>query len=660
MHSNSYKGVWGAAGSILRAVAIITTSFIHASPTQAQTANATTTTIYKTVENTHTITSLLDLCGTGLPQCNQIVWSTLVSNTSTPTSSSTISTPAATSISAPTGGFVLEEILGSLYFQFDDDTGRTVLALPGKARLVSLSLVEDVETLLQNSRNPSEIVFARYNASANAANKALGQEPARVLSVLREIRHTADIENDLISSDFVGDWVWNTTNGQVELHSQGRRWVIYKVAEVADSQILRRQGFTERAGSYNLYLLPADFQPKEDGPLQQAQLTANADERYATSYFSSITTTSSSSIGPSTIIVPASSLDSSSSHSSSGFETTQTSSSSTVPDAYDIITSLSLQGYCSSILSYTSPIATTTSVSTSITTDFYASFTEPSSTSMVTTETSGETSITSFISAAVETRRRDIAASKRSPEDDLSSYPSSSILSACSKAVTSPTGTIIETISSSEISVASEVTLSTTLLGVANGTATTTIPIVTETIPAIGAYKFVYNDPSDHSGTYYGQYITGEQIGPSYMKPSTDRPTVNWSPYYFEAVDSYGLSREYRIGALVLTTGLFWDAAGSDDAQSSVGDYAVREDLITSPLTQHPIYFKINSTTSVFTPDDSKNPVSNGVFWVCSTPGYIPLYFADPAIFTTLFDYQSAIVDDGCVNTGLSALQGGY
>ncbi|KAK6518183.1 hypothetical protein TWF506_005342 [Arthrobotrys conoides] len=659
---NSHRGIREHTSLVLRTVALFA-SLTLPDHTKAQTLspNYTITTVYETVENTYTITSTLSSCDiwTGLPQCNELVWPTLASNSTSTTTyttppPSTVSTldPAITSISAPRGGFVLEEAFGGLYFQLDDDTGRVVLAAPGQDRLVSLTLGDNVENLLQNSRDRSEIVFLRYNATAN---QALEQESASVSSLLREIRHTVDTAGTLQSSDYVGEWVWNTTIGQVELNQNGRRWIIYKVAGNANSPALRsRDGLAKRENFYDLYMLPNDILVPEDSILQKAQFIANEDSRYETSYFSSLKATSTVS-------------QSSSLSATKTISTTDSSSttSSTMLDAYDVITSLGLEGYCSSILSYNSQTTTITSTSISLSTSYYALFTDPSSISTSTT-TAGESSATVFISASVGTRKRDFTANQRSPEDQLTGYPTNSILSACSKAASSPTGTITETASSLTFSDVIEPISSTTQFGIGNTTATTTIPVVTETVKAIGGYKLVYNDLSDHSGPYYGQYIsntTGNPIG--YTGATVDIPSLKWSPYYFETIRSYGLTRKYEIpGGQTLLTVLIWLGAGGPNAQGSVGDYSVYEFPVNGLQNSDyvPIYFNFNSTTVVMTPDNSNNPVSDPTFWICGAGGSNMMFLADAATLMALADFDAVINNPAadCINSGLTALQGGF
>ncbi|KAK6501391.1 hypothetical protein TWF481_009231 [Arthrobotrys musiformis] len=685
MSSSQFRKENSSRASRRRTSSVLQTALTIASlacPHQArgQTSDPTTSTIYTTVENTLTITSTLGSCSTwtGLPQCDQVVWGNFASNVSTSSdlilTTTTSTNPATTSIAAPRGGFVLEETLGGIYFQLDDDTGRAVLAATGQDRFVALTLQENVENLLQNARDSSEILFLRYNASAN---QALEQESTEVLSLLREIRHTLDAEGDIQSSDYVGEWVWNTTTGQVELHQDGIRWIIYEVGDVANSPIRNRDPkFANRANFYDLYMLPADIEVSENSTLQTAQFVANDEDRYVTSYFSSIDSeaTSSETGTITTTSGPVSSSGGTSSRSSgSGSNTTPRStfnsgsslaSSSASIDVYDIITSLSLEAYCSSILSYTSPVITTTSTLTSTSTSYYAFSTEPSSTS-TSTKTIGDTSVTTFVSASAATAKRDLNldASRRSPEDELTGYPSGSILSACSRAASSPTGTATETSTASAYSDISEPASSTTQFGIANATTTTYVPIFTEVVPAIGAYKFIYKDLSDHSGTYYGQYITGAyDNSPGYSKASTSRPVLNWSLYYFESVGSYGLIRTYSGGGESMDTVLVWTGAGGGEPEDTVNKFVVYEYPLSTVIDgtgdYRPIYFKLDPTTLVISPDDAHNPVSNGTFWACTLS--LPLYFANPTIFMALGDFDTVIGTSDCVNTGLTALQGGY
>ncbi|KAF3112840.1 hypothetical protein TWF102_004234 [Orbilia oligospora] len=648
-----------APGSILRNAAILAIlSLSDSAKAQTSSLNYTTTIVYETVKNAHTITSTLDSCDTGLPQCNQLVWPTFVSNFSTTTisqSSAISSTQDATtsSISAPRGGFVLEETLSGFYFQLDDDTGRAILAAPGRDRLVPLTLAENVENLLQNSRNPFEILFLRYNASAI---QALQQESTSVLSLLREIRHTVDTADTLQSSDYVGEWIWNTTVGQVELHQNQRRWIIYKLAGTLNSTIarMRSRELVKRANFYDLYMLPADIPIPENSRLQKAQFIANNVDMKLHIFLRL------------NQLLQVRVYSGYNSGSDSNLATSQTVSSSTVPDAYDIITSLGLEAYCSLILSYNSHTTTTTSTSTSISTSYYALFTDPSSTSTSTT-TAGDTSVTRFVTASAGTQKRHIPADKRSLENDLTNYPSSSILSACSRAASSPTGIITRIISSSAFSSVVEPTSSTTEFGVANGTATSSVPIVTETIAAIGAYKLVNNDVSNHAGTYYGHYITG--IYPNaagYEMSSADRPVLNWTPYYFATTKSYGITREYNNGGQTVITVLVWLQAGTSKANNRVDDYGLYEypldNLLDINISEHhAVYFKLNSTTLLFTPDNESNPVSDPVFWVCpgalTGDGTFPLYYADAATFMVCSDYGSLIATSDCVRTDLTALQ---
>ncbi|KAK6358126.1 hypothetical protein TWF730_007481 [Orbilia blumenaviensis] len=659
--------------SFLRTATIIITSFGCIDYARAQGSNQTTLTIYETVQNTNTITSIIADCETWtrLPQCDQVTWPIIASNTSTsasaiiPISSSTVSTPATTSISAPQGGFVLEDSLFSLYFQFDDDTGRAVLADPGQDRLVALSLEENDENLLQNYRDPSEIVFARYNASENSL---LGLESTYILSTLREIRYTADKNRELQDSDYVGEWVWNTETGQVELYQNGKRWLIYKIINTTGSPILPNRGLTKRGGFYNLYLLPADIAVSQDSVLQRAEFAANNANRYDTSGFSSLKTTSTlaslsvsaststsfSKTGTATISPTGGNPSTSISSSVSG------STSTTVPDAYDLITSLSLEGYCTSLLSYASPITTTTSISTSISTSYYALFTGPSTTS-TSTKTVGDTTTTVFVTNTMTARRaqRDLDAGERSPEDELTSYPSNSIISACSRAVVSPTGMTTDVILSTDFSYVSEPTSSTIKSGVANDTTSSIVPIFTETIAAIGAYKLVHSDLSDHSGTYYGQYLTGIYDNtPGYTKASLTRPELNWMLLYFETVGSYALVRRYSYGDQSIQAILTWAGEGDFESITDVALYEFPLDNFLSQADRHAVYFHLNSTTLVLTPDNQNNPTSDPVFYICSDSMLI--FFVDETKITTLDGYDEFAANEFCVNTGLTAVQGGF
>ncbi|KAK6532523.1 hypothetical protein TWF281_006711 [Arthrobotrys megalospora] len=246
------------------------------------------------------------------------------------------------------GGFVLEDSLRGLYLQFDNgNPGKVVLSTAGEDRLVALRLEGTGDRLLQNDRDLAEIAFLRYNASANAA---FTQESTRILSMLREIRHGVDADSNIHSTDYLGEWAWNTTTGQLELHQNGRGWVIYQIPTTTSSPRMQDRNLAGSTNSYNLYMLPADIPVSADSVLQKAQFIANDVKRYETSYFSSLPVTQSSTRTnskfttipvSSSLVAPSSAAPSST---APGSTTSLVSGSSTaLPDAYDVITSLQLE-----------------------------------------------------------------------------------------------------------------------------------------------------------------------------------------------------------------------------------------------------------------------------------------------------------------------------
>ncbi|KAK6532524.1 hypothetical protein TWF281_006712 [Arthrobotrys megalospora] len=254
---------------------------------------------------------------------------------------------------------------------------------------------------------------------------------------------------------------------------------------------------------------------------------------------------------------------------------------------------------------------------------------------------------------------RALRPSKRSPEDELTNYPESSILSACSKAAISPTEIITGTVSDSTIVAASEPTSSTTVFGIVNGsdTTTATVPVATETIPAIGSYKVVHGDLSDQSGAYYGQYFADYTPGSlsSLLFTSTKSISLELIPFYFDTVGSYSFMTIYETDDEIFHAILCWQGAGKPNNGE---DSSVASLLLQIPIETvysrgfHPVYFNINFTTLVATPDNANNPMSNPSFWYCD--GHI--YYVDASNFIRTSDYN--IISQRCVDTSLTALQG--
>ncbi|KAI5203383.1 hypothetical protein E4T39_04233 [Aureobasidium subglaciale] len=185
---------------------------------------------------------------------------------------------------------------------------------------------------------------------------------------------------------------------------------------------------------------------------------------------------------PSSSSTTSASLSSSSSTSASSSSSSFTSSSSpsSTADAYDVITSSTLQPFCSNLLQYTTPISTATVTSTITSTTIQTgTATETTSTTQfdVSTQsdfvtiTASTTTTTTTTASAMSARKRDNVATPSA----LASYADGAISSACSRVVPLPqTSTTTVQISQTTISTV-DVLITTTTTAISTTLSTSTI-----------------------------------------------------------------------------------------------------------------------------------------------------------------------------------------
>ncbi|KAF3225290.1 hypothetical protein TWF191_005340 [Orbilia oligospora] len=485
----------------------------------AQYSLTTTTTVFATVGNHKTVTSILGDCATwdGLPGCNEVTWvprssPSRSSGSGSGPSTSTSTTSSIVPIPTPGEAFVLhgQGIYNSLYVQFDDNTGRAVLANIGTSRFVSFRLDGENNGLLQNAQDPTELVFARLNSSANSATFA--EESKRVRSVIREVHYTAGIQKSLTRSDYLTKWFWNSTTGALELSYNGKKsWEFYHVKGSGSHR--------KRAPSFSLYLLPDGFSVPRGSSMEKVLLAPKGTRRYSSLL-------SSASPAPTTRIIfsgttrlalissasstgsPATSISSTSASSESSSSPSSVRSSSSAIDAYDAITQFGLENFCTEFLSYTAPVAIVTVTCTSYSTSYYAAATE-ASTEITSTNTVGRsTSVT-----IIPTRRRLIRSQmdplqfqERATPDQLTMYANESVSSACSKVLaslssTSTTTAFVDTVVAEEIQ-------STLITSTVYEVATTTVDVVAQTASNVGYVKMITPDNAkDPFYPYFGLFL---------------------------------------------------------------------------------------------------------------------------------------------------------
>ncbi|KAK6499438.1 hypothetical protein TWF506_004067 [Arthrobotrys conoides] len=620
---------------------------------------AATETVFETVGNQNTVTSILRDCNkwNGLPGCDKVTWaprsfSSMVSSSSSSSSSTSTSTTSSI-ISTPTSGeaFVLrgQGIYKSLYVQFDDSTGRAVLTYLGTSRFVSFILDEENNGLLQNAQYSTELVFGRLNSSAN--NVAFSGESKMIRNLLREVHHSVGAERNVLRSDYLAKWFWNSTTGGLELSYNGRKsWVFY--------QAKSSNAYRKRATSFDLYLLPAGITIPEDSAMERVLFVPEDPRRYS-SFLSSarpIPTTSatlSESAIPTKVFILSSSTTTSASLSVSSSESSSTPSSNSTLDAYDAITQFSLESYCTEFLSYTPPVATVTSTSQS--TSYYAA------------ATGAVVEITSTITVGRRTsvniiKHRIVMPSpvespqfkKRGVPDQLTTYSNEFVSSACSKILSSLSST--STTTEFTDTTVTEATQSTLIATTIYSVAKTTVDVVMETAINIGYAKIITPDNVSSSlYRYFGLYLA------NYWKHYPSRPgkcgrveaSINndylhqWYLGYSTTADSYQL---FLNSTCVVGFGGKPPVSGWS---KNAPDTGVNSIELSEAHSHVPLYWKFNNMTRIASPDFDKMPeeLRGGTFWICVIfPALYDVFF-HPAL-SDLAGYRA----DVCTDTGMNHL----
>ncbi|KAK6338019.1 hypothetical protein TWF696_001489 [Orbilia brochopaga] len=656
-------------------------------------AATTTTTLYETISNPETVTSFWRVCSNGwaLPRCDQVIWSPDVISASnatssafqttngtsifTGTASSSISgsTPGSISSGASSGSepttagptttsstvviptdaaFVLQglntSIYANLYVQFDDTNGKVILGDQGIARFVAFRLGSSGE--LVNAEDASEFAYIRYDSSIATEYP---QEEAAILINVRSVLHGD--QASLVSSDFVTVWSFDLATGQLGLVHDGRQYILYLTPATTNRKFARSgthdSELDKRSISYNVYMLPADIPVPADSTFQKVALQVDNAMSFPSSDFASSTPTATSeSTGSSTSgssitnTTPPTSMSTRTPTS----RTSQPTGSSSLPDAYDVITIYHLQEYCTSLLSYYTPSSVVATTSTKVNTVYSAMFSDIETFWSSTETLPKSTLVTGSPIPPPGPSRRQLL--ERDPPDQLTDYPSESISSACSRAASRPeTVTSTETFSTSSITIvptSSTTTYSTQSIG----------SILTKTGTAIhttyiagwsGNWILANSDPTDTTGIYYGRYLSpaSDDESPSHIKVTTN--SSNARP--FTAV--YDTSRScWTLDISVGVAGdgrLVFATACSPDQQGDASDY--RLDVISIDADRFPFSFQLDTTTFIASPDPGQNPI-DGTFWYCPTGD--ALYYYDAA-----FPYYPAYPPD-CVDTGLNNLRG--
>ncbi|KAK6338484.1 hypothetical protein TWF730_002547 [Orbilia blumenaviensis] len=646
------------SGSEISLLTLLATLFYGFTAVDAQILTSiTTTTIFTTVSNDRTVTSNLGDCNTWsrLPLCDAITWepgSISSMSSSTPTSTTiSITSTSSTTISTPSAGeaFVLRgrDIFAGLSVQFDDNTGRVVLANFGASRFVSFVLSDNNDGLLRNAIDePIELALARFNSSAN--NAAFSGEALAVRSNIREIRHAINGQGNILSSDYLTKWLWNSTTGEPQLLNDGILWAIY---QVRGSSAQRK-----RAASFDLYMLPAGLAIPEDSSLERSYFVAENAKNHSSLLSSDSSTTTSNTISTfeystsitstsTTIFTPTSTTTTRSSTSRS--QSSSSSSSSSSPDAYDLITQLTLENYCTELLSYNAPV--TTSVSTSLSTSYYAAFTG-TATTVTTTETSGRsTSITIASSGSTGRRYKRISAQRRTIPDQLTNYPSESVSSACSKITSLLSST--STMATFTDSVVLDPIQSTLIASTEYVATTTSVDVVIETANSVGYARLSNSNFVDTapSSTFFGYYLTSLSFNDAgscgrVLVTRNQASGRRFSIAYSKTNGGYQLytNETCVIGFRGVSPASSWSTT-SDPGLS----------VWATDMQKLPFILQYDEATAMAIPDYAKAGIGEGTFWAClAAPSLYALYYY-PSGFTSLGGYVAST----CNNTGLDRLK---
>ncbi|KAK6355550.1 hypothetical protein TWF696_004649 [Orbilia brochopaga] len=649
-------------------------------------SSLTTTTVFQTVENQQTVTSILGDCATwqGVPLCEYVRWSPVYSSYTPTTQTGSgsrsssedlrTSSPTPSSTTTPTGSFVVtgEGTLSRTYLQFDDTTGTAVLASLGEDRFVQLLLDNNGDGLLQNALDLAELAFLRYNASVR---QLFPQEDPAILSVLRQVRHGH--EDEVVRTDFTGTWFWNGTISQLQLTTGTQTWLFY--ISVANSR--KRSGLAKRATKYDIYMLPQSVDVPADSSLQQAVFVASDAQNFSSQLFSSSPPgpTASTSTGQQTstdISTSTTNRTSRSSSSSTHSSETDSSSSSTedtsstgssdtsspssvssptpTPDAYDIITSFELQAFCTSLLSYYTPSSVLTSTSTDLSTTYIAEFT---STAVIFSSTTTLTATTAFNPASITSapqRRSVLNHLERDTPSQLTAYPSASISSACARAATSPSSTDVST-SLIPVTSTTSITTSSTLVATTSindvTTSTDSTNIYQFTFPAIGKFRIKHSDLTDTVGTFYNWYLrlsssstAGEPIYLDASKPNGGVYDVTYAAAY---------SNFFLVAYPYPQWALFFNALQDPTQIGNIDAYKI---VATSAggSTRVPFVIAYDTDTLVGTPYNA--PYGADQFFVCRAAigsGPYTLYYGPSGNFSGFAGWTGA-----CSTTDMDVLQG--
>ncbi|KAF3284246.1 hypothetical protein TWF970_011468 [Orbilia oligospora] len=715
-----------------------------------------TETVFEIVPNPLTITSYLTQEGGCLilPTCLIINGSAIFPSRATTGGTNTASTTAiATYTGQPDVGFVLygDGNLRDHYMQFDDTDGRIEFALTGAYRFVQLEVNDGGSGLLQNGLDLRELVFLRYNESVKDIYPT---ENADILGIVQEVRH-AD-ENELLASDFMGTWVWNTTDNQLGLERDGDRWVFY----VGIGSQLRVRQIPADRDSYDVFALPENISVPSDSDFKRLSLGAGIASDFPSSIFTQSPTTTftdSTATGSSqttgdntggtgtnrsgsrtgigtgtgtvrnpmitwsrfaTGILPVfahdgsgirtdpivySNIDSRTATGSNGSANTGTATrtgtgtrtgtatgtgtgtgtggaTDGTAQIYNIITSNNLQQYCTELLSYFSPTwptTLTTYSAYSTSTSFIPEFTSTETTYTKTEEYASRTS-TAYGSITTDPaiKRRSSRGNRKRvyktikgkfrgrrtvPDTpaQLSGYPPDSVSAACVEAVTSPTAYIYDYTTLSTL-LQFTTTFDTTQTNTKSDILTTTTgPVSTTTVPAIGNFKLVHSDLTDKSGTYYGWFINyiSQAIPVKVNAAAADNKEGVTQIFY----DAYNKPIVTWLKPDLFRSWVFYAAIGGTGNAAPTGDtvlnYRLENQFIYQAAGLAPFLVDYNATSYVATPDAAV--VTGGKFYICDTGdayaalGFWDLYYG-PADFPSKPDYNTY----KCQDTGMDAIQG--
>ncbi|KAF3189787.1 hypothetical protein TWF788_009770 [Orbilia oligospora] len=347
---------------------------------------------------------------------------------------------------------------------------------------------------------------------------------------------------------------------------------------------------------------------------------------------------------------------------------------------YNIITSNNLQQYCTELLSYFSPTwptTLTTYSAYSTSTSFIPEFTSTETTYTKTVEYASKTSTAygSITTDPVIKRRSSRGNRKRvyktikgkfrgrrtvpATPAQLSGYPPDSVSAACVEAVTSPTAYIYDYTTLSTL-LQLTTTFDTTQTNTKSDILTTTTgPVSTTTIPAIGNFKIVHSDLTDKSGTYYGWYINYiSQAIPVKVNAAAADNQEGVTQLFYEAYDKPVVTwlkpdgfKSWVYYAAIGGTG---NAAPTSD---TVLNYRLYNQFVYQASGLAPFLVDYNTTSYVATPDGTV--VAGGKFYICDTgdayaaQGFWDLYYG-PADLPSKSDYNTY----KCQDTGMNAIQG--